>query len=266
MRINILISFLIFLLFSNIANSYEHSISEKYNDIFSKNVLESSDIENYRIINSLQEKCRWKSANKFIFKLKNKILIGHVFAQRYLHPNCYRSKYLELYYWLKKYNDHPQARKIYRLAIKRMPKGYKSPNKPINPIGVIEERYKVEKKSKYKSLKKLSKNQLKEKKKLINAIKSRVNRGWPTGAVKLLQQRDVKKLLDQVEIDQQKELISKGYFLANKNELAIKYGSEALATSGAKVPYAAWTAGLSAWRLKRYKESAEYFSLFSISL
>ena len=266
MRINILISFLIFLIFSNIANSYELSISEKYNDIFSKNVLESSDIENYRIINSLQEKCRWKSANKFIFKLKNKILIGHVFAQRYLHPNCYRSKYLELYYWLKKYNDHPQARKIYRLAIKRMPKGYKSPNKPINPIGVTEERYKVEKKSKYKSLKKLSKNQLKEKKKLINAIKSRVNRGWPTGAVKLLQQRDVKKLLDQVEIDQQKELISKGYFLANKNELAIKYGSEALATSGAKVPYAAWTAGLSAWRLKRYKESAEYFSLFSISL
>ena len=266
MRINILISFLIFLIFSNIANSYELSISEKYNDIFSKNVLKSSDIENYRIINSLQEKCRWKSANKFIFKLKNKILIGHVFAQRYLHPNCYRSKYLELYYWLKKYNDLPQARKIYRLAIKRMPKGYKSPNKPINPIGVTEERYKVEKKSKYKSLKKLSKNQLKEKKKLINAIKSRVNRGWPTGAVKLIQQRDVKTLLDQVEIDQQKELISKGYFLANKNELAIKYGSEALATSGAKVPYAAWTAGLSAWRLKRYKESAEYFSLFSISL
>jgi len=265
MRINFLFFYLL-LIFSNLAYSYESSISAKYNDIFSNNLLESSDIENYRVINSLQEKCKWKSANKYIFKLKNKILIGHVLAQRYLHPNCYRSKYLELYFWLKKYNDHPQAKKIYRLAIKRMPKGYKSPNKPIKPIGVIEEKYTVEKVSKYKSSKKLSKNQLKEKKKLINSIKSRVNRGWPTGALKLLQQRDVNVLLDQVEIDQQRELISKGYFLANKNELAIKYASEALTTSGAKVPYAAWTAGLASWRLERYNESAEYFSLFSISL
>ena len=265
MRIKLLI-FLVLMTSTKIANSYQVSISEKYGDIFSDNILESSDIENYRKINLLQEKCRWKSANKYIFKLKDKILMGHILAQRYLHPNCYRSKYLELYYWLKKYNDHPQARKIYRLAIKRMPKGYKSPNKPINPIGVKEEKYKSENISKYKSSKKLSKSQLKEKKKLINAIKSRVNRGWPTGAVKLLQQRDVSLLLDQVEIDQQKELISKGYFLANKNELAIKYASQALTSSRSKVPYAAWTAGLSAWRLERYEESAEFFSLFSISL
>ena len=92
--------------------------------------------------------------------------MGHILAQRYLHPTCYRSKYLELYYWLKKYNDHPQAKRIYRLAIKRMPKGYKSPNKPIKPLGVTEEVYKIEKISKYKSLKKLSKNQLIEKKTL----------------------------------------------------------------------------------------------------
>ena len=32
---------------------------------------------------------------------------------------------------------------------------------------------------------------------IINAIKSRVNKGWPTGAVKLLNQDDVNILLDQ---------------------------------------------------------------------
>ena len=62
------------------------------------------------------------------------------------------------------------------------------------------------------TLKKLSKKQKQEKQKLLIGIKSRVNRGWPTGAVKLLEQRDVELLLDQVEIDQQKELIAKGYF------------------------------------------------------
>ena len=55
-------------------------------------------------------------------------------------------------------------------------------------------------------------------------------------------------------------------FLANKNKLAIQYASEALINSAQYVPYAAWTAGLSSWRLERYEDSANYFSLFSISL
>ena len=32
------------------------------------------------------------------------------------------------------------------------------------------------------------------------------------------------------------------------------------------VPYAGWTAGLAAWRLKNYDDAAEFFSNFSISL
>ena len=81
-----------------------------------------------------------------------------------------------------------------------------------------------------------------------------------------MNQRDVKILLDQIEIDQQKELIAKGYFLANKNELAIKYANEALEKSSIYVPYANWTAGLSAWRMKNYKQAANFFTNFSIAL
>ncbi len=147
-----------------------------------------------------------------------------------------------------------------------MPKGYKSPSKPIKPSGIVGDKITSKKSTKYKTSKKLSKNQRLEKQKLINAVKSRVNRGWPTGAVQIIQQRDVSLLLDQVELDQQKELIAKGYFLANKNELAIKYASEALINSAKYVPYAAWTAGLASWRLNQYQQAADFFSLFSISL
>ena len=101
------------------------------------NSLSKSDIEKYREAYVFQEQCKWKSANKHILKISDTLLMGHILAQRYLHPKCYTSKYLELYYWLKKYNDHPQAKRIYRLAIKRMPKGYKSPSKPINPSGIV---------------------------------------------------------------------------------------------------------------------------------
>ena len=111
-RNNLIFFYIVFLFcftLSGIGNSYEISIANKYNEIFSNDILNADDVENYRKIYLLQENCKWKSANKYIFKIQNKILLGHIFAQRYLHPTCYRSKYLELYYWLKKYNDHPQA-------------------------------------------------------------------------------------------------------------------------------------------------------------
>ena len=107
-------------------------------------------------------------------------------SQRYLHPKCYRSEYLELYSWLKKYNDHPQARRIYRLAVRRMPQGYKSPLQPSKVVGIEKTILELSINTKYVSQKNLSKSQRKEKKKLINAIKSRVNRGWPTGSRKVI--------------------------------------------------------------------------------
>ncbi len=262
----IIMYFISFFYLIPIAHAFQTDISEKYNNIFSSKVLSESDVNNYQQAYFFQEQCKWKTANNYILKIKNKILLGHIYAQKFLHPNCYKSQYLELYYWLKKYNDHPQAKRIYRLAIKRMPPGYKSPTKPSLPLGIESETVNNNKKIKYKSNKKLSNNQRAEKRKLINGIKSRVNRGWPTGALQLLNQRDVKLLLDQVEIDQQKELIAKGYFLASKDKLAIQYASEALVNSAQYVPYAAWTAGLSSWRIERYEEAAHFFSLFSISL
>ena len=266
----ILIIFVIFFFcntgISTKAYSYQTAISDKYDNIFSTKILSEKDIHNYRQAFFFQEQCKWKSANSHILKIQNKLLLGHIYAQKFLHPNCYKSKYLELYYWLKKYSDHPQAKRIYKLAIRRMPQGYKSPTKPSKPLGIEAETINIKKQASYKSTLKLSNNQKSEKRKLIIGIKSRVNKGWPTGALQLLNQRDVKLLLDQVEIDQQKELIAKGYFLANKNELAIQYASEALQNSAKYVPYAAWTAGLSSWRLEKYEDAAKYFSLFSISL
>ncbi len=136
-------------------------IYTKYDLIFEENILSISDTINYQKIFEFQEECNWKKANRHILLLNDKILMGHALSQRYLHPRCYRSKFKELTNWLKKYNDHPQARKIYILAIKRMPKGYKSPTKPVKPKGIETENLKTYNKSeKYKSIKKLSKTNI----------------------------------------------------------------------------------------------------------
>ena len=59
--------------------------------------------------------------------------MGHVLAQRYLHPTKYRSRYNELERWLRYYADHPEARRIYRLAIIRKGKSSRRPQKPTAP-------------------------------------------------------------------------------------------------------------------------------------
>src|SRR3546814_4582279 len=48
-----------------------------------------------------------------------------------LHPTAYRSKYSELKAWMDSYADHPQAKRIYALALKRRPANYRRPQPPI---------------------------------------------------------------------------------------------------------------------------------------
>ena len=100
MKIKIYLKLFIFffiVIFSNPTLAFKTSVAEKYNDIFTNNILTQSDIENYRAAYMFQEQCKWKSANKHMLKISDTLLMGHILAQRYLHPKCYTSKYLELY-------------------------------------------------------------------------------------------------------------------------------------------------------------------------
>ena len=98
MKIKIYLKLFIFfftLIFSNLTLAFETSVAEKYSEIFTNNILSQNDIENYREAYVFQEQCKWKSANRHILKISDTLLMGHILAQRYLHPKCYTSKYLE---------------------------------------------------------------------------------------------------------------------------------------------------------------------------
>lgn len=83
-------------------------------------VLSAADAERYRLILLLQESGQWAAADREIKGLKDPLLMGHVLAQRYLHPK-YRASYLELANWLNLYSDQPSAKTIYNLALQRRP-------------------------------------------------------------------------------------------------------------------------------------------------
>ena len=94
-------------------------------------VLSEQDVALYREIFALQEDGRWSAADAKIGQIDNDILLGYVQFQRYMHPTAYRSTYSELKRWMAFYADHPQANKIYRLAVKRRPRNATSPVRPI---------------------------------------------------------------------------------------------------------------------------------------
>ena len=64
--------------------------------------LSDSDVKRYRQIFQLQEKREWKAADLLIKELRDPLLLGYVYYERYMHNN-YISSYAELSAWLGKY-------------------------------------------------------------------------------------------------------------------------------------------------------------------
>lgn len=96
-------------------------------------ILSARDKDLYTRIFGLTEKGDWNAADKLISQLSDKILIGHVRFQRYMHPTKYRSTFSELSRWMSVYADHPGAKRIYRLARKRQG----SASRPKSPEPII---------------------------------------------------------------------------------------------------------------------------------
>jgi soluble lytic murein transglycosylase-like protein len=95
--------------------------------------LSPADIDRYREIFALQEAGRFEEATRRIEQVSDRLLIGHVLAQRYLHPK-YLTPYSELAQWLEDYGDHVGADKIHRLALIRLPQGRAAPPAPPGPV------------------------------------------------------------------------------------------------------------------------------------
>jgi len=91
--------------------------------------LEIDDANRYRQIFDLQRQARFHEAELVIDWLNDHRLVGHVLAQRYLSAR-YTASYRELSSWLARYGDHPEALRLYKLALKRRPAGAALPAKP----------------------------------------------------------------------------------------------------------------------------------------
>ncbi len=221
-------------------------------------ILAPGDADRYRQIFALQEKGRWKQADRLIAGLSDRRLMGHVLAQRYLHPTAYRSKYKELKDWMDAYADHPQAGRIYKLALKRRPANYRRPQPPVKPgSGIVSGGKRAS--TEYVSPRKRSKATRRKVSKLLRQVRRNVLRQRFSITEDLLNKKSTQKLLDQVELDQARVSVAAGWFYYGKNQRAYALAIPAARRSGAAAPMINWIAGLSAWRAGDLESAAAFF-------
>jgi soluble lytic murein transglycosylase-like protein len=222
-------------------------------------ILSDADTKLYHQIFEIQEDGRWKDADRLIATLTDRVLMGHVMAQRYLHPRKYRSRYKELKAWLAQYADHPEAGQLYKLALKRKPKNWLKPRAPVRargpgmgPVYGVAGPTRVPGKYRDKSLRRKARV-------IRNKIRSRLRHGWTKSVKRLLGTKEVQTVLSRAEYDEARARLGFGYFVAGRDEWALMWAGKAAKRSGKYLPRAYWTAGLAAWRLGRFETAAENF-------
>ncbi len=223
--------------------------------------LSSKDIDLYKLIFTDYRNGDFSLAENKIAALENDILMGHVQALKLLHPTKHRSSFEELKDWLSKHHYQYEAKRIYKLSVKRKPSGAKKPKKNSYPI--LDKIFSDDKsqESNTSSLRKIfsSKNYSK-KISIYNTIRSRVGRGWPTGALEYLDHH--RRHFNDKEMAFLLSKIANGYYLANLDDKAIKVLNH---ESFIKKPYSEglWIKGLSYYRKGKFQKSSRQFLILS---
>ena len=221
----------------------------------------------YKEIFDLQKADKFSEADKKIKKLTNDILVGHVLAERYLESDKYISSYKELTTWLKRYSDHPQAKRVYALMLRKKPDSAQvAIDKPkvksllSGSLGTSSNQHKS-----YKSTKNRNTVQQDAVRSLSYKINSHVRNYEPTQALLLLGADKSALYLDDVEYDEYRAQIAAGYLYAGKYKEAMALSRDAWKRSGQYVPLSGWIYGLTLWKDKKYKKAAESFETVASS-
>jgi soluble lytic murein transglycosylase-like protein len=228
-------------------------------------LLNEADAARYRIVFEVQKNGEWKDADKIIKRIDDRALMGHVLAQRYLHPTKYRSRYRELKAWMADYADHPEAKRIYKLALRRRPKNWKM---PVPPAAVRANRKYVAAayaSKTYSPRKKLTKAQRKEFRGIQRRLRWYLRKGWTKAFKKLITDKKNQRLYHPVELDRQRGRLATGYYGDGRDQWALDWSEKATQRSGKYLPVVHWTAGLAAWRLQDYPRALGHFDAVSKS-
>lgn len=253
--------------------------------------LRADDARRYRDIFAAQRKGAWDEADQLIAQLGDKRLMGHVQAQRLLHPDR-KASYQELSAWMARYADHAPAERIHTLAERRKPSGggpLRSPR--LGPLlkvadgdlerlggfradpgglfaSVSAEQPPVAELSdepdEQRSLRVAPRGRAASARHLQSdgernraRIDALLRQGDAKAAWDLLNTDAVALSMDKGEFDEARQRIADSFYQAGQLAEALALASAG--GSGQSAGKANWTAGLAAWRGKHYERAARHF-------
>ncbi len=214
--------------------------------------ISSSDVRLYKKIFREIEKENFRAADALTSKLDNKILLGHVLAEKYL-SKTYNSNVSELRQWLKKYRDLPQAQTLYLLALKKGGKQAVAdfdeviPRKIYSPYSWFSNPYKE-----------LSPENRAYVRKQVTDFRRFINKGKTRSARAILENKKFRMIIPDREHDAMSTTLGMVYLLDNEYKLAWERVQKPVRRSHDSM--ALWVGGLAAWQMKQYKNSARFFS------
>lgn len=223
-------------------------------------LLSASDVRRYRNIFRLQRDGEWADAGAEMKAVTDPVLMGHALDQRYLHAQ-YRTSYTELRDWLAAYADHPEAERIYKLALRRKPPGGRAPDRPAGVDGL--DSLAADETSGTRSAGSAAKSAAERR--LNQQIRSLVQDGRVAEAVRLLDQPATKHQTDAIGMAENMALVVRGHFHAGRDGEAVKAAARVKAGAAATVPDLHWWAGLAAWRANDFAASAKHFEEMAYS-
>ena len=215
----------------------------------------------YREIFELQEDGAWKAADALLARLDDDTLLGHVQYQRYMHPTAYRSSYRELAAWLESYADHPDAARVYKLALKRRPGGTQAPTRPKKGYMTGSGQQSQELiRVRYRSTMRRSEATETVVRAWLRDLDRMGDRGRIGEAERLFGQQDLHDVIDPVEEDLARWAVARAYFTKRVFKEALTLAEKAVQRSGHIVPEMHWTVGMSAWRTGNLDKAATHLS------
>jgi peptidoglycan lytic transglycosylase len=227
-------------------------------------VLGPQDAQRYARIFRLQKAGRMSQADAEIARLDDRILMGHVLFQRYMHPTAHHSTYAELSGWLRRYADHPDAARIYKLTLHRQPKGAPPPVQPselVLPLGPWTEAAETDGASGDAGRMALSEREAG----VLRRVAHEVRNGERDAAERILAREQALKPLSATAYDHARTRLAAGQFFAGHDDKAYALAAASAKRSRRFVESADWIAGLAAWRLGRTEAAERHFEALARS-
>ena len=214
--------------------------------------VSNSDLRLYRKIFRNIEKENINLAQKQLEDIDNSVLMGHVLAQIYL-SKTYKSSPTELKRWLDKYQDFPQARAVYNLAVAKAgrqnvknPWGEKYPL-IYSPYSWFNNQYEH-----------LSEENRKYVRRQVSDFRRYINKGKTKAARSILENHKFRMTIPDKEYDAMSVTLAMIYLFDNEDKLAWQWTQKAANRSHDSLAY--WFGGLAAWRMENYKNAASFFA------